>query len=377
MKKYNGDILSMGILHMLTDLLCHFYAFCLIPKYYPVNLFELFLLYNFIAFALQCPIGYVVDKADPARFKRVWIGRGMGLILIGYALGAGKVTAVLGLISCALGNAVMHATGSRCVMRKGEGGLAGGGIFIAFGAIGVGLGDYFGLLFDGSWAQCFRALFTVFLTFCLLRRLLKPKDESEGVKASGMTFDKRSLLCLSMCLFAVFVRSYIGFLVPNGFKELISPVAGENGEFLKAMLPGIIGFLGKASGGIMVVLLMRLLKGRDLRKMNYIYGISALLLSALFLTLGAGNPVCSLVGNLLFHSVMPVTLYEVYCCLPGNPGFSLGLTTLMLFAGMLPALMFSPEGNVKTILIVVFNVLAALSLFVALRSYLKNAGEVG
>ncbi len=367
--QYALNLVFMGFLHFTADFIAHFYAFSTIPGRYPVKLFELFLLYNFIAFVLQCPMGYVFDRMNPKIYRPVGICAGMIFLYGGFELGTAEGFVITGLIFCALGNAAIHVTGSRAVLEKGKRGLAGGGIFIAFGALGVGLGDYLGVDHNGRIVSI---IICVIVFAVLLPAVLELKKAKEG-ELPAVTFDTKpggnDVICLVACLLAVFVRSYVGFIIPNGFKELIALHEDAATGLLPAMASSIVGFFGKASGGLPVILFMRIFRGKDLRKLNYIYGIIALLGGAVIFLLWGTDPVGSLMANLLFHSVMPVTLYEIYCILPKNPGFSLGLTTLMLFAGMLPALMFSPDAGIRTLSVVGLNSFAALCLVLGAVSY--------
>ena len=373
-KKYIG-ISAFGILHFFTDLLCHYYAFNLVPKVWPYKTFELFLLYNFIAFALQCPIGYVVDRINSYIYKPVGVGCGVCFMGLGYMLGFGYGFVPVGLICCALGNAVIHTVGSRGVMEEGKTGLAGGGIFIAFGALGVGLGDYLGMNYNGKLIV--RLLWVVTLiTFFIVSAKIK-SVHSVVPEVNERAGERGDLRCLALCLFAVFVRSFVGFILPNGFNELIAKGSEEASGAGSAVLKSLPGFAGKAMGGVIVVLLFGICKGKDLRKANYIYGTVALSVSTLLLFFFGNTVVGGLIGILLFHSVMPVTLYEIYCILPAYPGFSLGLTTLMLFAGMLPIVSFYIPGNVERMLLLILGLLGAAALMLALRIYLKDKKKEG
>ncbi len=368
-RQYVLNLVFMGFLHFTADFIGHFYAFNMIPGRYPVKLFELFLLYNFIAFVLQCPMGYVFDRMNPRIFRPVGICVGMCFLYGGFKLGTAADLVIPGLIFCALGNAAIHVTGSRAVLEKGKRGLAGGGIFIAFGALGVGLGDYLGVNYDGRIMPVVVGVIVLALLVPVITELIKVKGERLPAVVFDTKLDRNDLICLVACLSAVFVRSYVGFIIPNGFKELVTVHEATGTGLLPAMVSSLVGFFGKASGGVMVILLISIFRGKDIRKINYIYGISALLAGSLLFFVCGTDPVGSLIANLLFHSVMPVTLYEIYRILPGNPGFSLGLTTLMLFAGMLPALLFSPDMETRTFLVVVFNCLAALCLTLGTVSY--------
>ncbi len=356
-----------GAAHFITDLMCHYYAFKLVPDRFDIGLVELLMLYNFLAFAMQCPIGYDLDGVRPHISAMI----GYGGIALGYALGfgLGGNFIVIGFVLCGLGNAAIHSAGGVGVMELGKRGLVGSGLFVACGALGVGLGDWLGAGSELNFSWIFvlaavAAVAAIWLNDGWQKKKLY--DRNDG-KISGA-----ELLCLGFCLFAIIVRSYGGFLWPVPFMGVFDGVEEPLRGFLSSMFPNTFAFIGKASGAFLVLLFMVLSKQKDLRKANYMYGITALVLSDI-LIVGFGHvPVCFLLGTLLFHSLMPVTLYEIFCIFPHNPGFSLGISTLMLFLGLLPHYIYMPNEQVSRVLLAVIMGLAALSLFVAMMIYKKN-----
>ena len=374
--KYYLKLTGFGLLHLMTDFLCHFFAFGYVRNEAGAEVFTIFLAYNFVAFALQCPIGFFFDRIDRKISKEAGIVTGCLMILFGYGIRMNLGTAVAGLILCAIGNACLHVAGSQGVMRKGKKGLSGGGVFIAFGALGVGLGDYFGI--KGNCTALPIVCLAIFaaITLFFAVKLVK-KIRTEEIRSTEIKYrlTGRPLVCLCMCLFVVYVRSYVGFILPKGFNVLISEETSEAGGFMASIFPSIVSFIGKATGGIFVSLIAILVKGKGLRKINYAYGITALMLSTLLLGAFGDVPACSLIGTVLYHSLMPVTFYEIFCLIPESPGFSLGLTTLMLFAGMLPALAFTPSAEMGLVLMAANNVAGAVGLSVAFKLYLREQKE--
>lgn len=377
--RYFLKLMGFGLLHFLTDLVCHFYAFRYVKSELGGDVFTLFLAYNFVAFALQCPIGFLFDRVDRRISKEVALITGALLIIAGYGTRAGLRGTIAGLLFCALGNACLHVSGSQAVMRKGKKGLSGGGVFISFGVLGVGLGDYLGSKGTASSLPYIGLiiLFIVAAAFVVRIIMIALKTKLKTGK-NYISLDRESKICLCMCLMAIFVRSYVGFLLPKGFNELITEDATAGDNLMLTMLPSIVGFIGKSVGGILVSLLMMVIRGKNLRKINYIYGITALMASTLLLGAFGDVTACVFVGNVLFHSLMPVTYYEIFCLMPQSPGFALGYTTLALFAGMLPALAWMPGPDYRMIFMAVLNVAGAVGLAVALKMYLvRQEGERG
>ncbi len=399
-RKINGGTAVIyGVEHMMTDFLCHFFMFRFVYGIFSAEVCViLFLLYNFLAFALQCPIGYLCDKL---RAKQS-VGIAYAMIFITYALvffgvinaedvvffdstGA-KIWIIVGVVVLGLANSMFHAGGCKAVMCAGERGLKNGGVFIAFGALGVGFGDYCGKysFMTPVWVVCVISI--VIIEVAIMdavleagRRKAAVQAASEAVEDEGkaestigaVSANERnnaevfSATVLVLCLVAIMARSYGGFCLPNGFTKLYNPFTGTALEELgKSMSSSVLGFMGKLLGGFLVVWSVRLFKSKtDIRIANLRYGTIALIISAILCGVFGSFAVPCAIGIILFHSIMPVTLYEVYCLFPENPGFCLGMTTLMLFLGLLPNYLYTPEGTVKTVLFVVTTVIAAVCLF--------------
>ncbi len=373
----NVKLLIYSFSHFLMDFICHYYVFYLIRAHFPEFAALTILAYNFVAFALQCPIGYLAD-----RFKgKYTAGVSFSLLLLGVVTGFmlfpdNAVGAVTGLMICAFANAGLHAGGCVAVMEPGEKGLKHGGVFIAAGALGVGLGDWLGI----QQIAIFPAVAFAIPVAVLLLNLPLGEDHRAGAESENASDaeNKTDMILLILCLIAVFVRSYGGFLMPAGFMKLLAPLEEtESYGFVKKMFPSVLGFAGKFLGGFLVVWSMRLFKaGQDLRRANYIYGAAALVLSTILLSEFGEYAVPCAVGIILFHSVMPVTLFEIYCILPKNPGFSLGLTTLLLFLGCLPTYVWAPGDTAKRIMLACLMLIGALCLAIAAGAYKRKGKHV-
>lgn len=371
--------------HFLMDFMCHYFMFRYIwGVFTSEKTLLLFITYNFCAFALQCPIGYLCDKVS----VRISVAVSFLLLGTGYFLGmacfsraveygeAGNCGLIIAVIIIGLANSALHAAGCKGVMIPGEKGLKNGGVFIAFGALGVGVGDFLGMRGESVFTTVGLAVSLLFGAFCLFSELVSKKtvgtekyEENEEFAFTLMTHGRETSFILVFCLVAVLARSYGGFVLPAGFKALTDPLRGTSAyDFSNAMLSSVLGFTGKFIGGFLVILSVRLFKAKtDIRLANLRYGTAALVLSSVLCGFFGNNMIICSVGILLFHSVMPVTLYEIYCILPENAGFALGLTTLMLFAGTLPAYIFSPSETVKSVIFIVTSMVAAVCLLLCAR----------
>lgn len=349
--------LIYSVSHFLMDFMCHYYAFFLIKRLVPDKVLVIYILYNFIAFALQCPIGAFCDRFEPKKSVSV----SFIILILGYCLGFlffqnNAVMAVAGLMICAVANAACHAGGYAAVSKTGPEGLINGGVFISFGALGVGLGDYLGS--NGISIALWTMLAAAFMV--LLVNLPIVQSEKEGMP-DHTGEEKTEIVLLILCLIAVFARSYGGFILPGSFKAI-------------GIHPSVLGFAGKFAGGFLVIIAAKALRKKtDLRFINSLYGALALLISTMLLVGLGANPYLCALGVFLFNSVMPVTLYEVYCIFPEAPGFSLGLTTVLLFLGFLPSCFFFPGEGLKRALLLILCLIASACLMTA--AFLNRSKE--
>ena len=376
-------ILTLG--HFGVDLACLYFYFTNFPQSGVVTIISSALLYNFLAFALQAPIGYFFDKFPAKRSTVI----GILFILGGYLLEMWHFS-VAGLILCGFGNAFYHVGGSIGIARTDQKGLRDSGIFVSSGALGVSLGTWLATGFDlpkefFSGETIWILLLLIVLLF-LQKIVRSPFRESNGTFSTGT-----NAVLLLLSLFAVFIRSFGGLFFPASYKELFT--SSEHTAltmFLFAMTSGIVAFLGKFLGGFLSILNTRILHKLmpdadiDVRAGNYIFGAATLLLSTILLTFAGHIPFLCFLGILCFHAAMPVTLFELYCILPDRPGFAMGLSTVMLFLGYLPHEFFTLNALPASILLFILSLLAAacmiLSLWIyrrALRNGYKHIAQGG
>lgn len=295
-----------AILHFFVDLIC---AWAMFGRFRGGDSWYLDLLvYNFCAFALQMPLGTLLDllrsRADEKLrpyLPLLWTG--LGILLT--AAGTRIHPAVLGV-----GNALFHVGGGMDVIledfAKGKQGRD-LGLFMAPGAIGL----YLGTCIARGGPDPLVLITPVVLTAVLfLRRRREPLERAAAVPQTG-----GDALLVGLCCFAVVIlRSYIGMSVSFSWKT------GAVWSWLAVAAVA----LGKLSGG--------LLSARfGIRRTAAV----SLLLAAGCYLLGE-IPFFGLAALLLFNMSMPVTLYLLASRLPQLPGFSFGLLTFGLFLGFLP-----------------------------------------
>ena len=249
------------------------------------------LVYNFCAFALQLPLGAVLDRLGGRKMPLCFAWWGCALTV----LGAWLHPAVLGL-----GNALFHVGGGVDVIRDG-GKCEKLGIFVAPGAMGLFAG---GLLAGKMpWLTVFAGAAMAAL-LCLVR--------SPG-ELSAEPSRKNPVFLAVCCFFVVVLRSFVGFQVVFSWKT---------GALAFAAVLAVV--LGKMAGGVLAA-----------RFGSRAVTVCSLTAAAVCYPWGE-IPAFGLLALLCFNMTMPLTLYALWRRFPGFPGTVFGSLTLALFVGFLP-----------------------------------------
>ena len=284
-------------LHFLVDGLC---AWAMFGRFLGgAGGFEAMLIYNFCAFALQLPLGILVDALGGKRTPAYTACLGAALTLLGVRSGP----AVLGL-----GNALFHVGGGIGTIREDfrenrHGALL--GVFVAPGALGLYLGGQ--AAGNGAvemlWILAAGVVMALVLHGC---RHLAPAAP-EPVKANGFAL-------AAMCFLVVILRSHVGMAAGFPWKQ----------GFWMGLLAVLAVVLGKMAGGILAAK----------------FGMTAVTAASLSLAavgfLRSEMPAFGLLALLCFNMTMPLTLYALVRRFPENPGAVFGLLTFGLFLGFLP-----------------------------------------
>ena len=292
-------------MHFFVDFLCAWGIFRNFQS--GAGAYQNYLIYNFCAFALQMPLGILLDLlrsrvSCPLRLRlgQFWVTAGVILTCAGVFIHP----AILGV-----GNALFHVGAGLDVIcedfAKDHGGRS-LGVFVAPGAVGLYLGTVLGKHPDDriSWLLC----------LCVLMILLGAqftKTPQESIPSPSLDPRKLPVLLLS-CFTVVVLRSWTGFQTGFAWKSTI--------PFLAVLAVSV----GKTLGGFVSA---RFGHGRTM--------ICSLLLASVCFLLGQ-NLIFGLLGLLLFNMSMPVTLYLLAKHMPDTPGLAFGLLTFGLFIGFLP-----------------------------------------
>ena len=323
-----------SILHFLVDGVCAlamFGTFATRENWY-VNI----LVYNFCAFALQMPLGVVLDGLCEKR------SNGKALLPYLYAV-AGVVLTLTGAflhpVVLGLGNALFHLGGGVSTIQedtaKGRRGR-GLGVFVAPGALGLYIGTLLGksgeialwsivlpvgvVMVSGLLFGRKHLLKTVTVDGKVTEHLLSSDRESLTPATRGQENEtaqngRSSALGLAAgCLFVVILRSYIGMAVSFSWKTTV----------LAGTLAVCAVVLGKVAGGFAAAAF-------GIRR-TMVISLGAAAVCYLL----SGNMAAGIMALFLFNMTMPITLYLLISRFRELPGFAFGLLTFGIFLGLMP-----------------------------------------
>ena len=336
----------LGAMHLLVDAACVTAVWrtgdsALVSF---VNSFVVIFGYDLLAFATQAPLGALADRYALSRASAF-----AGLALAALGLVLAPHSSLLTMLVAGLGNSLFHLGAGASVLRLGTLRATPAGLFVAPGALGLGLGNWMGMTGIGpAWPLV--ALLVLALPLVDLARAEKAEEPGQG-RAVGLS---AAALGLSLLFFSVMVRSFVGF---GACHEC------ERGTLLLVGIP-VVGFAGKSLGGVLADRLGWLKSS-----------VGALLLSAPLVAFNGGDAWVTLAGLLLFQMTMPVTLVATSCLLPGRPATAFGLPSLALILGAIPT--FFPQcQRYSPGIFLVLIVASAAALYAALRLVGPRGGAV-
>lgn len=303
----------MGVLcvaHFLVDFLCAL----LVAHIDSEQMIPLLLIYNFCAFALEMPLGLLLEgNCAPLN---------MGALGIVMVLGSWVLLPVplLALTVAGVGNALFHLGGGLSVMYASDK-VAPLGLFIAPGAVGIYLGA-----FGGSVWIVFSFLVAV---GCVA--FLRKQSKTETIAACNPPVRGAHLAVIAL-FFVVVLRGFSAGAQAFAWKESL------------ALWVLVAVVAGKALGGYLAD-----------RFGAYGVGVGSLAVAGVCFCVPS-SPVLGLLGLFAFQLTMPITLWMLAGILP--KGFAFGLLTFGLFVGSLPMLLGYDVASSLPVL-----VLASLLLF--------------
>lgn len=308
-----------SILHFFVDGVC---ALAMFGRFLSGDKGHFYILiYNFCAFALQMPMGVLLDAWSE--------GCGRRRECAFFTAAAGVLCTLAGVIFhpavLGIGNALFHVGGGVGTIREDQEKMWKGrglGVFVAPGALGL----YFGTLAgkSGVWSSglgiagvcmvllCAGAAYCVYLWRGAGRRG-RERNAPKSLPESAST-GNCSLRMVTVCLAVVILRSYMGMAVAFPWKSGI----------LAGALAVLALAAGKTAGGFAAA--------RYGLRRSAVISLGAAAVCYLF----PSSMPLGLCALFLFNMTMPMTLYFLVCEMPRMPGFAFGLLTFGLFLGFLP-----------------------------------------
>ena len=337
----------LGVLHGVVDLTTVSSVLWTSFTLHGFDLLTPFILisgYDLLAFGLQAPFGVVSDRYNLTRPALV-----IGLIFVllsAISIPGGWAT----LAFAGIGNALFHLSAGALVLSHSQGRAAAAGIFVAPGALGLGLGTWLSHAMLPTWLFAIPILMTLIIVLRIFKKypmqVLYPDHHLHYQEI--LSQDRRMrymLLIASLLLASIAIRSFVGL---GGCWQ-----CQKTGD-LMILLP-LAGFLGKLTGGLFA------------DRFGWIEtSIGALLISTPLLSLSGGSLWASIPGLLIFQATMPITLTAMYYLIPSRPCTAFGLTCLALIAGAV--ITFIPAGKAlfSAGLFILLIPLSALFMYLAL-----------
>jgi len=338
----------LGAAHLIVDAVCVASVLRAAPPSDSVvsSALVFVLGYDLLAFAGQAPLGWLSDRLGLRRGAAL-----TGLLLTAVALLASPTFGTAVAVLAGVGNALFHVGAGAMVLAGSKGRAAPPGIFVAPGALGLGIGLLLGRKFLAvpmwPWlvaiaAACVMVLFVA----------AKPPSRVQTTSIHPGTLPDFSrgevALVVALLSLSVAVRSLAGTVACD---------ACPRGLFLLVALP-VAAFAGKLSGGFLA------------DRFGWIdLSMVALLASAPLMAFSGGDLWLALPGILIFQMTMPVTLAAMMRLWPTRPAFGFGLLCVALVAGTLPVYLpggWRPQGTPLFLLVLG----SAAALYLALRMLL-------
>ena len=304
------------------------------------------MLFDALAFLPQTIFGVLQDKFAALPFGII------GAILIFIALIV--PFDIISLIVIGLGNALLHIDGAEHTLHGSKGKITPNAVFVGGGSFGVITGQLLGALKIKYlfFIPVGLILISIALAFIIYKSHDLKSDDGWTGRSLEITSNINQTLFILLIAFAVAVRSYIAYALPIEWKKT---------TFQAILLFSFMG-IGKMLGGVFA-------DGIGYKKTTII----SLLVALPFLLFGNSIMTLSLIGVMLFSMTMPITVGILIIKLPDNLGLAFGITTVGLFLGIVPALIFTlPSLLSHQIVVLVLSVVALVSILVCLRKEKKN-----
>lgn len=330
--KTSSSIVAYAAGHFLVDFSCGYILFSMSASgaLELVTAATLFLVYNILAFGTQFLLGFAADRIHYN--GRLFAVAGCAACAVGLIVGVRAP--VLCTVLMGLGNSAFHVGGGiDCLSR--DAGFTRAGMFVSTGALGLALGSHFGE--EGKPPMFLVFALLIFAALAIFQYCTGARREEKCLSYTGekSVSNPPSITAVGMSatliLFAVLIRSWVGFIAPN---------AGSESKFA-FLLPPAAAFAGKLIGGALADIF-------GARKVSTL----ALLASIPLFFVGTNHFIIFVAAVFFFNLVMPVTLVELARRFPGHEGFAFGLCSLAILLGYLGATLLPiSDGAAKHIVV--------------------------
>ncbi|HAH24612.1 MAG TPA: hypothetical protein DCL77_12820 [Prolixibacteraceae bacterium] len=330
--KIASCLLVYGFAHALVD------ASCIVLLLGGIDvrgeLLTYVVIYNLLAFGLQLPFGWIVDRIHWPVVSAVL---GLGILSVGLMLFIHPIAAI---ILAGIGNALFHVGGGTVSLNLRPGKAAMPGVFVAQGGIGLFAGGLILKLYGFHPGILALSLLGMGVVVFLIK---SPSIIYEIGKEKSVNYLELTILLLLM---TICIRSVVGLSVDFTWKTNLPLLVGLTAAI--ALGKGLGGFLADYFGWIKIA-------------------VGGLAISSILLLFGPQVAAAGIMGLFFFNLTMPITLVAISNLLPGRPGFSFGLTTFAVVAGALPTFFKTKVILSTSPVILISIILSAVTLYFGLR----------
>lgn len=332
-----------SICHFIVDFVCAIYILGQLP--YITNSASEYIvsviIYNFLAFAFQVPLGIILDKLKMYKYVSI-----IGMCMIGLCYLINIPNALLVASIVGIGNALYHLEGGVNAYSLSNKKAFLNGLFVAPGAMGI----FLGTKFHNELIVTYLPIILIIISIILL--IFNQKDEVNNrlEKLKKDNYSGLSLMIIVLLIgVSIIVRSIGGSAIVYSWKN----------SFILGLLYAISIVFGKAFGGLIADKL-GLLK----------VAVISLVVSTVCLVLGHQIHFLAYIGIFMFNIPMAITLTILENTLSKRIACAVGLNTMFLFIGYLICYIDLTINN--NIVLISSILLAIVSIVGAEKIYIKG-----
>lgn len=301
-----------SILHMLVDFISCYCVIFAISLNTDMSGVLYLLCYNFMAFAMQAPLGILLDYSHKTRRYQML---SFILLMLGLYLTNFNGLYLYSILCVGLGNSFFHVSFGYDILKDTTNSFN-LGIFISTGALGVSIGSYLALTSCDIYVYLMLSLLIAITALSYIYKYTK--EDICNNKIEFGWFDDYKLVFILLML-VVLLRSYMGGKISLnlGLDGFLSPIF----IIIINTLPLV---LGKAFGGYFA----------DKYGFKRIIVVSLCISTVSSLLFYITNSsLFAIITIFTFNMTMPLTLYEISKLMKSTKAFSFGLLSFCLFIG--------------------------------------------